>query len=163
MYFVRPSKGPQMTASVAATTAVEIDEPEKWLGTTVDMTAVKRDAVLAGMFAGANAISGTMDPIWFVPGLLFGAFIGMVLHVLPAEPRPGDSRSGRITIRGICGLVGGAGSGLAFAYLASGYALGNAPMPRFTDTIDSLVVGAITGAAWYVVWGFWEMRDVEQV
>lgn len=150
-----------MTAA-AATTAVKVDEPQKWLGTTVDMHAVKRDAVLAGMFAGANALSGTMDAVWFLPGLLFGAFIGMVLHVLPAEPRPGDSRQGRIIIRGICGLVGGAGSGLAFAYLASGYALDNAPMPTFSDTLDSLVVGAITGALWYVVWGFWEMRGVEQ-
>src|SRR4051812_40046349 len=96
-----------------------------WFGTTVDVRAVKRDAILAGVFSGANALAGTLEWKWFLPGALFGAILGSVLHVLPSEPRPGDSRRGRIIVRAICGAVGGAWAGLGFAYVASGYTAGN--------------------------------------
>ena len=129
----------------------------RWLGAAVDLRAVRRDAVLAGVFSGANAFSGTFAPSWFLLGGAFGAFIGMVLHVLPAEPQPGDSRRGRIVIRGLCGLVGGAGAGAAFAYVASGAATGGDP-PIGADYLPHLLVGALTGAAWYVIWGAWETR-----
>ena len=61
-------------------------------------------------------------------------------------------------IRGLCGLVGGGGSGAAFAYIASGVAVGAGDPPAGTDFLPHLLVGALTGAAWYVIWGFWETR-----
>jgi hypothetical protein len=131
----------------------------RWFGARVDMSAVRRDAVLAGVFSGANAFAGTLDPLWFVPGALFGAVLGMVLHVLPAEPQPGDSRRGRITVRAICGLLGGAWAGLGFAYVQTGYLADNASMPQLPDLWENFLVGGITGMVWYVAWGLWETRN----
>ena len=139
-------------------TATLEPEPRRWFGARVDLAAVRRDAVLAGVFSGANALAGTMDWVWFVPGMLFGAVLGMVLHVLPAEPHDDDSRQGRIIVRAICGGLGGAWAGLGFAFVASGYAVGNAPEPLLGDLVPNTLVGALTGAAWYVAWGFWETR-----
>lgn len=152
------------SAQATAGQAAHLDgahERPAWLGATVDIVAVKRDAVLAGVFSGANAFAGTLDWMWFVPGVLFGAVLGMVLHVLPAEARPGDSRRGRITIRGICGGIGGAWAGFGFAFVASGAAVGNAPGPAIIDLVPNTVVGALTGAAWYVTWGMWETRTLD--
>lgn len=132
----------------------------RWLGTTVDMPAVRRDAVLAGVFAGTNAFAATSELIWLLFGTVFGAFIGMVLHVLPAEPRPGDSRRGRVIIRGICGAIGGAGSAAAFAFIASGVVNDADRAPTTADQLPVLGLGALLGGAWYVAWGFWEMRGV---
>jgi hypothetical protein len=148
-------------ATAGETLQARSEDDPVWLGATVDIVAVKRDAILAGVFAGANAFAGTMDWVWFVPGMLFGAVLGMVLHVLPAEPRAGDSRRGRIVIRGICGGIGGAWAGLGFAFVASGAAVGNAPDPVIGDLVPNLVVGALTGSAWYVIWGVWETRRLE--
>jgi hypothetical protein len=130
----------------------------RWLGATVDLHAVRRDAVLAGVFSGANAYAGTLQPVWFLLGSAFGAFIGMVLHVLPAEPQPGDDRTGRIVIRGFCGFIGGAGAGAAIAFIASGVAFGVGDPPMGADFLPHIAVGALTGGAWYVAWGFWETR-----
>lgn len=131
---------------------------QRWLGTTVDMHAVRRDAVLAGVFAGTNVFAVNRDPLWFLVGTLYGAFIGMILHVLPAEPQPGDSRRGRVTIRTICGMVGGAGSAATVAYLASGviFDLDRAPEP--SQLVAPLLWGAALGGLWYLVWGVWETR-----
>lgn len=130
----------------------------RWLGTTVDMHAVRRDAVLAGVFAGTNVFAVTRDPLWFLVGTLYGAFIGMILHVLPAEPRTGDARRGRIIIRTITGAIGGAGSAATVAYLASGviFDLDRAPDPA--QLLEPLLWGAALGGLWYFAWGVWETR-----
>ncbi|MCW2923997.1 MAG: hypothetical protein JWM98_1401 [Thermoleophilia bacterium] len=141
-----------------ATAATTTEPPSRWMGASLDMRAVKRDAVLAGMLSGTNTLAGTLDWKWFVPGVVFGIVLGMVLHLLPAEPRVGDSRRGRVIIRGICGFVGGAWSALGLAYVASGYAEGHADKPTFGDLFPCMVWGAVLGCAWYVVWGFYEMR-----
>lgn len=134
-------------------------DAQRWLGTTVDMHAVRRDAVLAGVFAGTNVFAVTRSPLWFVVGTLYGAFLGMILHVLPAEPQPGDSRRGRVIIRTICGAIGGAGSAATVAYLATGviYDFDNAPDP--SELVVPLLLGGLFGGLWYLAWGFWEMRD----
>lgn len=131
----------------------------RWLGTTVDLHAVRRDAVLAGVFAGTNVFAVTRDPIWFLVGTAYGAFIGMILHVLPAEPLPGDSRRGRVTIRTVCGAIGGAGSAATVAFLASGVIYDRDAAPPFADLVTPLAWGAALGGLWYLLWGFWEMRE----
>lgn len=130
----------------------------RWLGTTVDMHAVRRDAVLAGVFAGTNVFAVTRDPIWFLVGTSYGAFIGMILHVLPAEPQPGDSRRGRIIIRTVCGMVGGAGSAATVAYLATGVIFDFDNAPVLSDLVEPLLYGGLFGGLWYLLWGFWETR-----
>lgn len=138
--------------------AQTVSRDRHWLGARVDLAAVRRDAVLAGVFSGANALAGTLDWRWFPAGMLFGAILGMVLHVLPAEPATGDSRTGRILIRAACGTLGGAWAGLGFAYVASGYAVGAADIPDTSSLLTSALVGGLTGGAWYVTWGVWETR-----
>lgn len=131
----------------------------RWLGTTVDLHAVRRDAVLAGVFAGTNVFAVTRDPAWFLVGTAYGAFIGMILHVLPAEPLPGDARRGRVVIRTVCGAIGGAGSAATVAFLASGVIYDRDAAPAMSDLVTPLLWGAALGALWYLLWGFWEMRD----
>jgi hypothetical protein len=130
-----------------------------WLGTTVDMHAVKRDAVLAGVFGGTNVFAVTRDPLWFLVGTAYGAFIGMILHVLPAEPQPGDARRGRIIIRTVCGMIGGAGSAATVAYLASGVIFDFDNAPELSTLVEPAVWGALLGGLWYLLWGVWETRD----
>lgn len=131
---------------------------QRWLGTTVDMHAVRRDAVLAGVFGGTNVFAVTRDPLWFLVGTLYGAFIGMILHVLPAEPRHGDSRRGRIIIRTVTGAIGGAGSAATVAYLASGVIFDFDRAPEPSQLVEPLLWGAALGGLWYLLWGFWETR-----
>ncbi len=135
-----------------------MSDETKWLGTTVDMHAVRRDAVLAGVFGGTNVFAVTRDPIWFLVGTAYGAFIGMILHVLPAEPRPGDSRRGRMIIRTICGIIGGAGSASVVAYLATGVIFDFDNAPDLTKLLEPALWGAVLGGLWYMIWGYWEMR-----
>jgi hypothetical protein len=131
----------------------------RWLGTTVDMHAVRRDAVLAGVFTALNVLAGTLDWKLLPIGLLFGAGIGAILHVLPAEPQPGDERRGRIVVRGLSGLVGGAWAGIGVAVVASGAFVDPAiAQPTPAELVPNAVVGAVTGAGWYVTWGIWETR-----
>jgi hypothetical protein len=130
-----------------------------WFGTTVDMHAVRRDAVLAGVFTALNLLAGTLVWSYLPLGLLFGAGIGAILHVMPAEPRHGDSRRGRIIVRGLSGLVGGAWAGAGVAVVASGtFMHDNIPQPQAPDLWQEALVGAVTGLAWYVIWGVWETR-----
>jgi hypothetical protein len=138
----------------------DVRQPEQtWLGTTVDMHAVKRDAVLAGVFTALNLLAGTLDWTLLPLGLLFGAGIGAILHVMPAEPRVGDSRRGRIIVRGLSGLVGGAWAGVGVAVVASGTFLNDdIKQPVISDLWQEALVGAVTGLLWYVVWGIWETR-----
>ena len=134
-------------------------QPRTWLGTTIDLHAVRRDAVLAGVFTALNVLAGTLDWKLLPVGLLFGAGIGAILHVVPAEPQPGDERFGRIVVRGISGLIGGAWAGVGVAVVASGaFVDGSIAQPTPGDLIPNLLVGAVTGAAWYVCWGIWETR-----
>src|SRR5690349_3016762 len=93
--------------------------PRTWLGTELDWHAVRRDAVLAGVFSALNVLSGTLDWTLLPLGLFFGAGIGAILHVMPAEPRATDERRGRIIVRGLSGFVGGAWTAVAVAILAS--------------------------------------------
>lgn len=133
--------------------------PATWLGAELDWHAVRRDAVLAGVFAALNVFSGTFDWTLIPLGLLFGAGIGAILHVMPAEPRPTDSARGRIIIRGLSGLVGGAWTAGAVAVLASGALVDDGiAYPMLGDLWQELLVGAITGAAWYTIWGLYETR-----
>jgi hypothetical protein len=132
----------------------------RWLGTTVDMHAVRRDAVLAGVFAGTNVFAVARDPLWFLVGTLYGAFIGMILHVLPAEPQPGDSRRGRVIIRTVCGIIGGAGSAVTVRFLASGVIDDLDLAPTADQYLPALLLGGLLGGLWYLVWGFWETREL---
>jgi hypothetical protein len=149
--------------SAAATTSEELPtstEPSTWFGTTIDMHAVRRDAVLAGVFTALNLLAGTLVWTYLPMGLLFGAGIGAILHVMPAEPRRGDSRRGRIIVRGLSGLVGGAWAGAGVAVVASGtFMHANIPQPQPAELWQEALVGAITGLAWYVIWGIWETRE----
>lgn len=130
-----------------------------WLGTTIDLHAVKRDTVLAGVFTALNVLAGTLDWTLLPVGLLFGAGIGAILHVMPAEPRPGDERRGRVVVRGISGLVGGAWAAVGVAVVASGTFLNDdIPQPAPVELWPEALVGAVTGAVWYVIWGLWETR-----
>lgn len=122
------------------------------------MHAVKRDAVLAGVFAGTNVFAVTRDPLWFLVGTAYGAFIGMILHVLTAEPQPGDARRGRIIIRTVCGMIGGAGSAATVAYLASGVIFDFDNAPELSTLVEPAVWGALLGGLWYLLWGVWETR-----
>lgn len=132
-----------------------------WLGTEVDLHAVGRDAVLAGVFTALNVLAGTLDWRYLPLGLAFGAGIGAILHVLPAEPRPTDSRRGRIVVRGISGCIGGAWAGAGVAIVASGaFVDSSIEAPQLTDLGPNLLFGAATGAAWYVLWGAWETRHL---
>jgi len=130
------------------------------MGATLDIVAVKRDAILAGGFAGMNGLAGTLDWMWLPMAALFGAGLGSILHLMPAEPRPDDSRRGRIAIRAVSGFLGGAWAGVGFAYIASGYAAGLADAPTPGALVPNLIVGALTGALWYIVWGIWETRKL---
>ena len=133
--------------------------PRSWLGAELDWHAVRRDAVLAGVFAALNVLSGTFDWTLVPLGLVFGAGIGAILHVMPAEPRPSDDRRGRIVIRGLSGLVGGAWTAAAVAVLASGALVDDSiKYPMLGDLWQELLAGAITGAAWYTIWGLYETR-----
>ena len=136
----------------------DANDASTWLGTTVDMHAVRRDAVLAGVFGGTNVFAVTRDPLWFLVGTAYGAFIGMILHVLPAEPRHGDSRRGRMIIRAICGMIGGAGSASVVAYLATGVIFDFDNAPDLTQLVEPALWGAALGGLWYLVWGYWETR-----
>ncbi len=143
--------------------APSADRPaRRWLGTTVDMHAVRRDAVLAGVFGGTNVFAVTRDPLWFLVGTAYGAFIGMILHVLPAEPQPGDSRRGRVIIRTICGAIGGSGSAATVAYLATGviYDFDRAPDP--SELVTPMIWGAFLGGLWYLLWGLWETHGHDE-
>lgn len=130
----------------------------RWRGARLDLPAVRRDAVLAGGFSGMNALAGTLDAAWIIPGALFGAVLGSVLHVLPAEPAPDDDWRSRVVVRSACGMVGGAWAGLGFAFVASGVAAGAASAPTPGELVPNILVGAITGLAWYLGWGLWETR-----
>lgn len=152
-----------MSSSAAIATDEIHAEPraeQTWFGTTVDMHAVRRDAVLAGVFTALNLLAGTLDWTLLPLGLLFGAGIGAILHVMPAEPRHGDSRSGRIIVRGLSGLVGGCWAGVGVAVVASGTFMDpSIPQPVITELWQEAIVGAVTGLAWYVIWGIWETRE----
>jgi hypothetical protein len=131
----------------------------RWLGTEIDLQAVNRDAVLAGVFTALNVLAGTLDWTLLPLGLLFGAGVGAILHVMPAEPRVDDERRGRVIVRGLSGLVGGAWAGVGVAVVASGTFLhDNIEQPTASQLWQEALVGAITGAAWYVIWGLWETR-----
>lgn len=130
----------------------------RWFGARLDLVAVRRDAVLAGGFSALNALSGTLDPAWILPGAGFGAVLGAVLHLMPAEPAVDDPRRGRIIVRAISGLLGGAWAGFGIGLFASGVASGAADAPTVTELLPNILVGGLTGAAWYIAWGFWEMR-----
>lgn len=139
--------------------AADAKEPQRWFGTTVDMHAVKRDAVLAGVFTALNVLAGTLDWTLLPLGLLFGAGVGAILHVMPAEPRVDDERRGRVIVRGLTGLVGGAWAGVGVAVVATGTFLhDDIAQPVASDLWQEALVGAISGAAWYVIWGLWETR-----
>lgn len=135
---------------------VDQDRPQL-LGTTVDPHAVRRDAVLAGVFSGLNVMSGLLDVVWLLPGIIFGAMLGAVLHVLPAEPHHGDSRRGRMIIRCITGGIGGAWGAAAIRTVSSDVVRGGS-FPSVADYVPVLMLGTLTGAAWYLAWGWWEMR-----
>lgn len=147
-------------ASAGENLPIESTRESTWFGTTIDMHAVRRDAVLAGVFTALNLLAGTLVWSYLPMGLLFGAGIGAILHVMPAEPRVGDPRRGRIIVRGLSGFVGGAWAGAGVAVVASGtFMHANIPQPQPADLWQEALVGAITGAVWYVIWGIWETRD----
>ena len=64
-------------------------------------------------------------------------------------------------IRTICGAIGGAGSAAAFAFIASGVVDDSDKAPSVADQVPVLLLGALLGGGWYLLWGFWEMRGAE--
>ena len=146
--------------TVDALPSDDVDVPRRWFGATLDLEAVRRDAVLVGGFSGMNALAGTLDWAWLPAGAFFGAVLGSVLHLMPAKPQPDDSRRGRIIVRAITGFVGGGWAGLGFGFVQSGVAANAAIAPTAADLVPNLLVGAVTGMAWYIGWGFWETRKL---
>ena len=142
--------------------AREYDGVSRWLGTRLDWHAVRRDAVLAGVFAGLNVLAGTLSWIWLPTGIAFGAGVGAFLHLRPAEPAPDDDWRGRIVVRGISGLVGGAWSAAGVAVLVSGAVDDPERLPGLASLAPHLIIGGLTGAAWYVAWGWWETRSLRR-
>lgn len=140
----------------------EDDGVARLWGTRLDWHAVRRDAVLAGVFAGLNVLAGTLSWIWLPTGIAFGAGVGAFLHLMPAEPDSDDDWRGRMAVRGISGFVGGAWSAVGVAVLVSGAVDDADKMPSLADLMPHLVIGGLTGAAWYVAWGWWETRALRR-
>jgi hypothetical protein len=122
------------------------------MGTTIDFGPALRHAVLAGGFTRllTLAVAGTI--VAGAIGLAGGAFLGVVLHILPPEPQPGDARSGRIVARTITGGVAGAGVGGFLRWLLDWAGHGAGGMA------GGVGVGLMAGVVWYALWGWWETR-----
>lgn len=131
----------------------------KILGTTVDFGPAVRDLFLAGGFSALVMWAATERfPFLFV-GFLSGAILGVVLHVLPPDPQPGDDKRGRIIVRAISGALAGLWLAPGIAWLASGVVVDAGEVPTGAEFAQTALLGMLAGAAWYTAWGFWETRN----
>jgi hypothetical protein len=134
----------------------------KFLGTTIDLAPARRDCVLAGGFSSLVAWGATLHPAFLIYGAASGGMLGVVLHVLPPEPKADDNRVGRIAVRGVSGAVAGVCLAPGLLYMSKGAALNRALAPSSSAVLLAAVLGLVLGLAWYIGWGIWETRNLER-
>ena len=127
-------------------------------GTSVHVAPALRDTVLAGVFSAAVTWAATQKPLGFVFGLVSGGLLGFVLHLLPPEPEPGDSRGGRIATRAITGTITGICLTPGLSWVAHGTMFDADLAPRNSDRLQAGALGGALALVWYVLWGLWETR-----
>lgn len=132
-------------------------------GTTLDIAPAVRDTVLAGVFASLVTWAATQEAISLLFGLGSGGLLGFVLHLLPPEPEPDDSRSGRIAVRCITGGITGLCLAPGLAWFAHGAMFHAAAAPSTHEMVRAGVYGLAVGFAWYFIWGVWETRTLRAV
>ena len=116
----------------------------------IDGRGALRDTFLAGGYAAVT--TGVVLKSWKAAAVGFagGGFLGTVLHLVPRAFERGN-RPSRVVLRALSGAVAGAGSG---STVQTAWLRDDDP----EKVRRSMLLGAVSGAAFYALWGLIEPK-----